>query len=186
MNRAPERYSDTEVLPTYLETKNVTIYCQGPIGIRPFIRFFEDLGTRAETAFIKPHHWRSITEDYTNHTHILVLRHPSEAHAHGAWLHAMSMRDINMKRNNMFYNTHLRPSLGMLHDAQFDFYLPFEALPHFLLDKYELPSPPVMTPPVLFNIDEDLAAYKYIKENKMKITIPQWRELMLTGQLKEI
>jgi len=183
---APERYNDNEVLATYLETKNITIYCQGPIGVAPFLKFFEDIGTRVETAFIKPHHWRHITEEYTNHTHILVLRKPEEAHAHGSWLHAMSMHEIMRKRNNMFYNTHLRPSLGMVHDAEFDFYMPFEHLPDFLLHKYELPSKPAYNPSVLFNINEEIEAYKYIKENKMKLTVPLWRELMLTGQLKEI
>ena len=186
MNKAPERYIETEVLATYLETKNITIYCQGPIGIKPFVPFFENLGTTATTAFIKPNHWRTITEDYVEHQHVLILRHPMEAHLHASWLHGMSLHESGRKRDNMFYNTHLRPCLEEVAQAQFDFYIPFEELSHYLLHQYQTPNPPPMVPSVLFDIREEIEAYKYILENKIKMSIPQWRELLLNGQLREI
>ena len=185
MNKAPERYTDDQVLPTYLETKNITVFCQGPIGIYPFEPFFKNVGTRTTLAFVKPFHWKHITEEYTRHTHILVLRDPIDAHKHASFLHGMSLYDITRKRDNMFYATHLRPHLGMVHDANFDFYIPFEKLNKYLFE-YQIPEQPPVDSSYLFDMSEELEAYKWIKENKMELEVPQWRELLMRGQLEEI
>jgi len=185
MNRAPERYTDDEVLTTYLETPNITIYSHGPVGIYPFEPFFKNVGTQTMLAYVKPHHWKKITEDYTNHTHILVLRDPIQQHKHGTFLHGMSMHDIGRKRNNMFYSTHLRPYLGTVVDANFDFYIPFEDLNKYLWE-WEVPDPPVVETSLFFDIREELDAYEIIKSSKMKLEVPQWRELLMRGQLEEI
>lgn len=185
MNRAPERYTDTQVLSTYAETKNITVYCQGPIGIQPFEPFFENVGTRTTLAFVKPHHWAHICQEYTHHTHILVLRDPIQAHKHASFLHGMSMHEGTRKRDNMFYSTHLRPHLGLVKDAEFDFYIPFERLSKYLL-QYEMPAPPIMDTSLLFDVSSEVESYKYIKDNKMELTLPQWRELLMRGQLEEI
>jgi len=182
---SPERYNDTNVLPTYVETKNITIYGHGPIGVRPFEAFFKHLGTRTMIAYVKPAHWHKITHDYTNHHHILVLRNPIEQHKHATFLHAMSMRDIKRKRDNMFYHTHLAPYLQTVQSAQFDFYIDFDDL-HKYLFEYEQPSPPVADTELFFDISEDMDAYLSIKENKMKLEVAQWRELLMRGQIEEI
>ena len=69
----PERYSEESILTTYLETKNITLYAHGPVGVSIFETFFKNVGTATMLAFVKPYHWTSITHDYTNHTHILIL-----------------------------------------------------------------------------------------------------------------
>lgn len=185
MTTTPERYTETEVLSTFIETKNMTLYCHGPIGTRPFEPFFQSLGTRAMLAFVKPHHWATITKDYTNHQHILVLRDPVEQHKHATFLHAMSMYDIVRKRENMFYSTHLRPYLQTVAQAEFDFYIDFSELHKYLIE-YEQPQPPAVQTELFFDIGEEVQAFEWIKQNKMKIEIPQWRELLLNGQLQEI
>ena len=185
MKNAPERYTSHEVLTTYLETKNVTIYSHGPIGVEPFEPFFKNVGTRTMLAFVKPHHWNNITSEYTHHTHILVLRDPLEQHRHAGFLHGMSMHEIGRKRDNMFYSTHLRPHLGTIKTAEFDFYIPFEELNKYLFE-WQIPNPPVVETGLMFDLKEEYDAYSYIKENKMKLELPQWRELLMRGQLEEI
>tara|TARA_B100001758_G_C18298920_1_gene551242 strand:+ start:394 stop:954 length:561 start_codon:yes stop_codon:yes gene_type:complete len=185
MNRAPERYTDDQVLTTYLETKNITIYCHGPVGIQPFEPFFKNMGTKAMLAFVKPNHWKLITEEYHHHTHILVLRDPLDQHRHGTFLHGMSMHEVSRKRNNMFYSTHLRPHLGTVANAQFDFYIPFEELNKYLFE-WQTPEPPAVETGMFFDIREEMEAYNKIKNDKMKLEIPQWRELLMRGQLEEI
>ncbi len=185
MNLAPERYNDDQVLTTYLETKNITIYCHGPIGTKPFEPFFENVGTRTTLAYIKPHHWVGITKEYTNHQHILVLRDPIEQHRHGTFLHAMSMYDTYRKRANMFYSTHLRPYLATVYTAEFDFYISFDELNKYLFE-WQQPEPPASETGQFFDLSEDIAAYEWVKKNKMKLEIPQWRELIMRGQLEEI
>ena len=185
MFRYPVRYNETEVLSTYLETKSIRIYSHGPIGTRPFEPFMKNIGTRTMLAYVKPHHWAHITTEYTNHTHILVLRDPVEQHNHATFLHAMSMRDVVQKRDNMFYSTHLRPHLGTIAQAEFDFYIDYKELNKYLLE-WQNPNPPVAETGKFFNLDEELAAFEYIKRNKMRLEVPQWRELLLHGQLNEI
>ena len=185
MTNAPERYTNDSVLTTYLETKNITIYSHGPIGIEPFEPFFNNLGTQAMLAFVKPHHWKNITEEYVDHTHILVLRDPVEQHKHGTFLHGMSMHEVGRKRDNMFYSTHLRPHLGTVVNAQFDFYIPFEDLNKYLFE-WQMPKPPAVDTSLFFDIREEMVAYDKIRNDKMKIELPQWRELLMRGQLKEI
>ena len=141
MTPAPERYTDTQVLTTYLETKNITIYCHGPVGTGVFEDFFQNVGTRTMLAFVKPFHWSKITKDYINHTHILILRDPIETHNHAGYLQGVSLRDINRKRDNMFYSTHLRAYLGEVINAQFDFYIDFAKLNNYLFD-YVAPEVP--------------------------------------------
>ena len=185
MNSAPERYTSDSVLTTYLETKNITIYSHGPVGIEPFEPFFKNVGTQTMLAFVKPYHWKTITEEYVNHTHILVLRDPVQQHKHGTFLHGMSMHDVVRKRDNMFYSTHLRPRLGTVVNAQFDFYIPFEELNKYLFE-WQVPEPPAVETSLFFDIREEMAAYEKIKNDKMKLELPQWRELLMRGQLNEI
>lgn len=185
MNTAPERYTDDEVLTTYIETKNITIYSHGPIGTKPFEPFFTNVGTRTTLAYVKPHHWAKITKEYTNHTHILLLRDPIQQHKHATFLHAMSMRDIGRKRDNMFYSTHLRPYLGTVAQAEFDFYIDYQELNKYLFE-WQTPKPPAVETELFFDIGEEVVAFEYIKQNKMKLEVPQWRELLLHGQLQEI
>ena len=183
--QAPERYSADSILTTYLETQNITLYAHGPVGIPIFEDFFKNVGTKTMMAFVKPYHWTSITHDYTSHTHILIIRDPLEQHNHGAYLQGVSMRDINTKRDNMFYSTHLRPYLGEVINAQFDFYIDFAKLNNYLFD-YVAPEVPPGEPVNLFDIGEEIRAYNAIKETKMELTVPQWRELIMRGQLEEI
>ena len=129
----PERYNSKEVLCTYVETKNITLYAHGPVGADPFEEFFLRSGSRAMMAYIKPWHWANLTTEYTWHTHILVLRDPVEQHKHASFLHAMSMDQVQRKRENMFYATHLAPHLKTVSKSEFDFYIPFEK-PHKYLD----------------------------------------------------
>ena len=104
----PERYNDTEVLPTYLETSNLTIYSHGPVGTKCFTDFFKQTGTETTLGYVKPAHWAGVSKAYTNKTHILVLRDPIEQHRHAAWLHGMSIHEADRKRNNMSVSyTHL-------------------------------------------------------------------------------
>ena len=84
----------------------------------------------------------------------------------------------------MFYYTHLQPHLMTIYNANFDFYIPFEKISQYLLD-YQPPEPPHIQPQ-LFDITDELTAYEWIKENKMELTIPQWRDLIMRGQLDEI
>jgi|TARA_R110000744_G_scaffold61238_2_gene126558 hypothetical protein len=187
----PERYRDDGVLSTYAETQNVTIYCHGPIGTSPFEPFFNNLGTRTTLAYVKPFHWKALCNDYIEHTHILILRDPEEAHRHAAYLHGTSMREVHAKRENMFYQTHLQPYLSTLADADFDFYIPFDKLSKFLLS-YETPKTTkelfgeAYEGPIMFDIEEERMAYKYITDNKMELNMTQWRQLLITGQLGEI
>jgi hypothetical protein len=181
----PERYSEESILTTYLETKNITLYAHGPVGVSIFETFFKNVGTTAMLAFVKPYHWTSITHDYTNHTHILILRDPIDCHNHAAYLQGVSMRDINIKRDNMFYSTHLRPYLGEVINAQFDFYIDFNKMNKYLFDYVAPPSPPG-EPVNLFDISEEVRAYNAIKETKMELEVPQWRELIMRGQLESI
>ena len=76
VKKAPERYKDTEILPTYLETSNLTIYSHGPIGTRVFKDFFKQTGTRTTLGYVKPHHWAGLTSVYTSRE--LSLIHISE------------------------------------------------------------------------------------------------------------
>ena len=181
---APERYNDEEVLNTYLETPSMTLYMHGPIGVHGFEKFFLNVGTKTTLAFIKPFHWRSITRQFENKEHILVLRDPMEQHKHAAYLHGMSLHSINQKRANMFYHTHLQPYLMTIYKADFDFYLPFDKISGYLFD-YQPPPPPAMPAGQLFDISDEITAYEYIIENKMELTIPQWRDLIMRGQLSE-
>ena len=87
----PERYNSTEVLCTYLETKNITLYAHGPVGTEPIGRNLMHHGSKTMVAYCKPWHWANITTEYAHHTHILVLRDPVEQHKHASFLHAMSM-----------------------------------------------------------------------------------------------
>jgi hypothetical protein len=185
MNIAPERYQEDQVLTTYLETQNITIYSHGPIGTKPFELLFQNVGTRTTLAYIKAHHWKNITKDYDNHTHILMLRNPIEQHIHGTFLHAMSMNQVSRKRDNMFYSTHLRPYLATIEKAEFDFYIPFEKLDKYVFD-WKNPLPPPMETGRFFDLNEELAAYDNIRDNKMELEVPQWRELLMRGQLEEI
>tara|TARA_B100000287_G_scaffold168635_1_gene159123 strand:+ start:426 stop:980 length:555 start_codon:yes stop_codon:yes gene_type:complete len=181
----PERYSEDSILTTYLETKNITIYAHGPVGIPVFESLFKNTGTQTMMAFVKPYHWTTITNDYVNHTHILVIRDPIEQHNHAAYLQGVSMRDINRKRDNMFYSTHLRPYLGEVINAQFDFYIDFAKLNNYLFD-YVAPEVPPGEPVNLFDIGDEIRAYNAIKETKMELEVPQWRELIMRGQLESI
>ena len=79
----PERYNLKEVLCTYLETKNITLYAHGPVGTEPIGQFLQKQGSRTMLAYCKPWHWANVTTEYTHHTHILVLRDPVEQHKHG-------------------------------------------------------------------------------------------------------
>ena len=185
MMPAPERYTEDSILTTYLETSNITIYCHGPVGVSIFEDFFTNVGTTAMLAFAKPYHWTGITHDRTNHTHLLVLRDPIQCHNHAAYLQGVSMRDINKKRDNMFYSTHLRPYLGEVINAQFDFYIDYNKLNRYLFDWVE-PAIPPGDPVNLFDISEEVDAYNNIKDNKMELEVPQWRELIMRGQLESI
>ena len=131
---APERYTDNEVLPTYLETSNLTIYCHGPVGVRAFTNFFKQTGTETTLGYVKPAHWAGVSKAYTNKTHVLVLRNPLEQHKHAAWLHGMSIHEADRKRNNMFYHTHLAPHLALVRHAEFDFFIDFNHLKQFVFD----------------------------------------------------
>ena len=48
------------------------------------------------------------------------------------------------------------------------------------------PDVPPGEPVSLFDISEEVRAYNAIKETKMELEIPQWRELIMRGQLEEI
>ena len=180
----PERYNDTEVLPTYLETSNLTIYSHGPIGTRVFKEFFRQTGTRTTLGYVKPHHWAGLTNVYTNREHILVLRHPNDQHRHAAWLHGMSIHEADRKRNNMFYHTHLAPHLALVRHAEFDFFIDFNHLKQFVFD-YEPPAEPQFSGQLL-GLEDELDAYSWIRNNKMELKVSQWRELIMRGQLETI
>ena len=184
---APERYTAQGILTTYLETKNITIYAHGPTGAPVFEKFFTNCGTKTMLAFVKPYHWSSITTDpdYWEHTHILLLRDPREQHSHAGFLQGMSLRDINNKRDNMFYSTHLRPHLREALNAEFDFYIEYDELSRYLMDHTPAPTP-IGEPVSLFPIDDEIKAYNEIKDTKMKLEVPQWRELIMKGQIAEI
>jgi hypothetical protein len=36
----------------------------------------------------------------------------------------------------------------------------------------------------LFDISDEVTAYEYIRENKMELTIPMWRDLIMRGQIE--
>lgn len=180
----PERYNDTEVLPTYLETSNLTIYSHGPVGTRCFTDFFKQTGTETTLGYVKPAHWAGVSKAYTNKTHILVLRDPIEQHRHAAWLHGMSIHEADRKRNNMFYHTHLAPHLALVRHAEFDFFIDFNHLKQFVFD-YEPPAEPQFSGQLL-GLEDELDAYSWIRNNKMELKVSQWRELIMRGQLETI
>jgi len=181
---APERYTDNEVLPTYLETSNLTIYCHGPVGVRAFTNFFKQTGTETTLGYVKPAHWAGVSKAYTNKTHVLVLRNPLEQHKHAAWLHGMSIHEADRKRNNMFYHTHLAPHLALVRHAEFDFFIDFNHLKQFVFD-YEPPAEPQFSGQLL-GLEDELDAYAWIRNNKMELKVSQWRELIMRGQLETI
>lgn len=181
---APERYTDNEVLPTYLETSNLTIYCHGPVGVRAFTNFFKQTGTETTLGYVKPAHWAGVSKAYTNKTHVLVLRNPLEQHKHAAWLHGMSIHEADRKRNNMFYHTHLAPHLALVRHAEFDFFIDFNHLKQFVFD-YEPPAEPQFSGQLL-GLEDELDAYSWIRNNKMELKVSQWRELIMRGQLETI
>ena len=181
---APERYTDNEVLPTYLETSNLTIYCHGPVGVRAFTNFFKQTGTETTLGYVKPAHWAGVSKEYTNKTHVLVLRNPLEQHKHAAWLHGMSIHEADRKRNNMFYHTHLAPHLALVRHAEFDFFIDFNHLKQFVFD-YEPPAEPQFSGQLL-GLEDELDAYSWIRNNKMELKVSQWRELIMRGQLETI
>ena len=41
-------------------------------------------------------------------------------------------------------------------------------------------------PVSLFDISDEVRAYNEIIDSKMELTVPQWRELIMRGQLEEI
>lgn len=180
----PERYTDNEVLPTYLETSNLTIYCHGPVGVRAFTNFFKQTGTETTLGYVKPAHWAGVSKAYTNKTHVLVLRNPLEQHKHAAWLHGMSIHEADRKRNNMFYHTHLAPHLALVRHAEFDFFIDFNHLKQFVFD-YEPPAEPQFSGQLL-GLEDELDAYAWIRNNKMELKVSQWRELIMRGQLETI
>ena len=180
----PERYTDNEVLPTYLETCNLTIYCHGPVGVRAFTNFFKQTGTETTLGYVKPAHWAGVSKAYTNKTHVLVLRNPLEQHKHAAWLHGMSIHEADRKRNNMFYHTHLAPHLALVRHAEFDFFIDFNHLKQFVFD-YEPPAEPQFSGQLL-GLEDELDAYAWIRNNKMELKVSQWRELIMRGQLETI
>lgn len=182
----PERYNSKEVLCTYVETKNITLYAHGPVGADPFEEFFLRSGSRAMMAYIKPWHWANLTTEYTWHTHILVLRDPVEQHKHASFLHAMSMDQVQRKRENMFYATHLAPHLKTVSKSEFDFYIPFEKLHKYLDNEWQQPSPPAVETGQMFDLGEDIVAYEWIKQNKMELSVDQWNDLVIDGQLQDI
>ena len=184
VKKAPERYKDTEILPTYLETSNLTIYSHGPIGTRVFKEFFRQTGTRTTLGYVKPHHWAGLTNVYTNREHILVLRHPNDQHRHAAWLHGMSIHEVNVKRENMFYHTHLAPHLALAKGGQFDFYIRYDKLHNYIFD-YEQPATPTFDAR-LIGLEDELDAYYNILDNKMELKVSQWRDLIMRGQLETI
>ena len=181
---APERYTDNEVLPTYLETSNLTIYCHGPVGVSAFTNFFKQTGTETTLGYVKPAHWAGVSKAYTNKTHVLVLRNPLEQHKHAAWLHGMSIHEADRKRNNMFYHTHLAPHLALVRHAEFDFFIDFNHLKQFVFD-YEPPAEPQFSGQLL-GLEDELDAYSWIRNNKMELKVSQWRELIMRGQLETI
>lgn len=182
---SPERYRDKEVLNTYLETSNLTLYMHGPVGVRIFEDFFLNVGIKTTLAFIKPFHWQKLTRQFIEKEHVLILRDPMEQHQHAAYLNAMSINKINQKRDNMFYHTHLQPHLMTVYKADFDFYIPFEKLKAFMIN-HTPPHTPAMASGQLFDLADEVTAYEYIKENKMELTVPQWRDLIMRGQLEKI
>ena len=181
---APERYTDNEVLPTFLETSNLKIYCHGPVGVRAFTNFFKQTGTETTLGYVKPAHWAGVSKAYTNKTHVLVLRNPLEQHKHAAWLHGMSIHEADRKRNNMFYHTHLAPHLALVRHAEFDFFIDFNHLKQFVFD-YEPPAEPQFSGQLL-GLEDELDAYSWIRNNKMELKVSQWRELIMRGQLETI
>ena len=188
-NKPPERNNEGEVLKTIIETGNITIYSHGPTGVKGFQDYFYSLGfNHIQEAFIKPFHWEQITKTHVGRTHILVLRDPVEAHHHAAYLHAVSMRQGQQKRNNMFYNTHLQPYMPVILDSLFDFYIPYEKLQDFI-PTYEYAPIPAYSEKgklQLFDLQREINTYKLIKETKIELQPPQWRELLISGQLDEI
>lgn len=176
-------YSDDAPVRTYLETHNLTIYAQGPTGVEPFADFFKKTGTQATLAFAKPFHWVQITKKYFKHTHILVIQEPVKHHLASSAIHIKTMPMVERKRNNLFYYTHLAPYLSTCSIGEFDHYIHYDKLEKYLFD-WEKPQ--VEKGPNLFDVSQELEAYKWIKSNKMSIDTKQWRELIMRGQLEEI
>ena len=85
----------------------------------------------------------------------------------------------------MFYATHLRPHLAEALSAEFDFYIDFKKLSSYIFD-YVPPELPPGEPVNLFDVSEEVNAYNAIIDTKLELEVPQWRELIMRGQLEEI
>ena len=85
----------------------------------------------------------------------------------------------------MFYSTHLRAYLGEVVNAEFDFYIDYNKLSTYLFNYTPAETPPG-EPVSLFDISDEVKAYNQILDSKMELTVPQWRELIMRGQLEEI
>ncbi len=178
---AAERYDMSRPLRTYLETANMTLYSHGPDGVEPFESFFEQNGTTCTLALMKPSHWRYYTQELVHKTHILVIREPLEQHLTASNIHIKSMKKLQQKRDNLFYHTHLHPYLSVVEDAEFDFYIDHANLKAYLYSDYK---PRVVNEgPILFPIDNEMRAYNRIVRDKMALTIQNWKDLLLYGQV---
>ena len=67
--------------------------------------------------------------------------------------------------------------------AEFDHYINYERLKEYIFD-WEYPT--VQPGPELFSVIKEIESYDWIKENKMELEIPQWRELIMRGQLEAV
>ena len=180
---ASKVYNEDSPVQTYLETGNLSIYCQGPTGIETFVEFFKQIGTRIQIAYVKPFHWNTITKRDINKTHLLVIREPYPHHRESSGIHTKSTDRIEQKRNTMFYQANLQPTLGTLMHAEFDHFIQYERLKEYLFD-FEYPS--VQSGPELFSVVKEIDCYDWIRENKMELEPNQWRELIMRGQLEAI
>ena len=84
----------------------------------------------------------------------------------------------------MFYHTHIMPHLAVAQTAQFDFYIRYDKLAQYIFD-YEQPATPTFDAR-LIGLEDELDAYYSILENKMELQVPQWRDLIMRGQLETI
>lgn len=180
---ASKVYNEDAPVQTYLETSTLSIYCQGPTGVEPFIDFFKQIGMKCLIAYVKPFHWNTITARDINKTHLLVIRDPYPHHRESSGIHTKSTNKIEQKRNTMFYQANLQPTLGTLMHAEFDHYINYERLKEYIFD-WEYPT--VQPGPELFSVIKEIESYDWIKENKMELEIPQWRELIMRGQLEAV
>ena len=76
----------------------------------------------------------------------------------------------------------------MIEECSFDFYIPLEELNKFCPDYIHPSKPPYgETGKVqLFDLKREINTYERIKENKMKLEVSHFRELIIHGQLQEI